>query len=181
MKLAELKKEIEVPAGVEVKVDGRTMIAKGPKGESAKIFAYPKMRISVENNKVVLSVRKADKKDKTMLGTFNAHVKNLVNGVEGGFTYKLRICSGHFPMNVKNEKNIVTISNFMGEKIPRKAKILSGVNVDIQGDIITLTGANKENVGQSAANIELATRRTGFDKRVFQDGCYIIEKSGREL
>ena len=181
MKLAELKKEIELPSGIQVKIDGGEVIVKGPKGENSRIFTYPRMKMSVLDNKIILSVRKADKKDKTMLGTFNAHVRNLVRGVEEGFTYKLKICSGHFPMSVKAENNTVVISNFMGEKLSRKAKILPEVQVTIQGDIITLTGPNKEMVGQSAANIELATRRTGFDKRIFQDGCYIIEKAGRGI
>ena len=181
MKLAELKKEIELPSGIQVKIDGGAVIVKGPKGENSRIFTYPRMKMSVLDNKIILSVRKADKKDKTMLGTFNAHVRNLVRGVEEGFTYKLKICSGHFPMSVKAENSTVVISNFMGEKLSRKAKILPEVQVTIQGDIITLTGPNKEMVGQSAANIELATRRTGFDKRIFQDGCYIIEKAGRGL
>ena len=181
MRLTELKKEIAIPGGVEVKLEGKTVITKGPKGENSRRFLYPNMKLSMENNKLILSIKKADKKDKTMIGTFSAHIKNILQGVEEGFTYKLKICSGHFPMNVKSEANQVIISNFMGEKVPRKARILDGVTINIQGDIITLTGSNKESVGQSAANIELATRRTGFDKRIFQDGCYITEKSSRGL
>ena len=65
----------------------------------------------------------------------------------------------------------------MGEKIPRLAKISPGVDVKIEGDMITVSGFDREKVGQSAANIELATRRPGFDKRIFQDGCYIVSKS----
>ena len=179
MRLAELKKEIIVPQGIEVKLEEKTLIAKGPQGENQKMLIYPTMKILLEQNRIVLSVKNADKKDKTMLGTLQAHVKNLVKGVGEGFTYKLKVCSGHFPMTVANENNQVIINNFMGEKVPRKANILEGVKVEIQGDLITLTGHDKERVGQSAANIELATKRRGFDKRIFQDGCYIIEKAGK--
>jgi large subunit ribosomal protein L6 len=51
--------------------------------------------------------------------------------------------------------------------------------VNVKGDIVDLTGANVEDVGQTAANIERATKIKGFDPRVFQDGIYIIQKPGR--
>jgi large subunit ribosomal protein L6 len=84
-------------------------------------------------------------------------------------------------MTLTKEDEVVVINNFMGEKVPRKAKILPGVEINIEGDIITISSFDKEKAGQSAANIELATRRSGFDKRVFQDGCYVIEKAGKEI
>ena len=84
-------------------------------------------------------------------------------------------------MTVKVEGNVVVINNFMGEKVPRKAKILKDVNVKIENELITVSGFDIEKVGQSAANIELATKRAGFDKRIFQDCCYIIERAGKGL
>ncbi|MAG45363.1 MAG: 50S ribosomal protein L6 [Nanoarchaeota archaeon] len=181
MRLEEIKKEIEIPEGVEVKIEDKTLTVKGPKGENQKTLLYPSLSTSVQDNKVALSIKNATKKDKTMIGTFQAHVRNLIKGIREGFIYKIKVCSGHFPMTLANEDNTLVINNFMGEKVPRKAKILSGVEVNIEGDIITLSSFDKEKVGQSAANIELATRRAGFDKRVFQDGCYIIEKAGKEI
>lgn len=181
MKLEELRKEIVIPEGVEVKVDGNKIIASGSKGENSKFFLYPRMKVNHEGRNIILSVKDATKREKTIMGTFSAHVKNLVEGVKEGFDYKLKVCSGHFPMTVKVEGNIVVINNFMGEKVPRKAKILNNVHVKIDNDIITVSGFDIEKVSQSAANIELATKRAGFDKRIFQDGCYIIEKSGKGL
>ncbi len=181
MRVKELKMEIEIPEGVEVNVDGKKITAKGPKGENSRYFLYPKFKISKEGSKVILSMKEATKKDKTMIGTYSAHVKNLLAGIKNGFEYKLKICSGHFPMTVTFEKGRVMINNFMGEKIPRKAKIPQEVEVKIDGDMITVSGYDKEKVGQSAANIELATRRSGFDKRIFQDGCYILSKAGKEV
>ncbi|MBI2106326.1 50S ribosomal protein L6 [Candidatus Woesearchaeota archaeon] len=181
MKLKELRKEIVIPDGVEVKVISNKVMTSGPRGENSRNFLYPRLKISKEENKLLLSIKNATKKEKTMMGTFSAHTKNLVYGVKDGFDYRLKICSGHFPMTVKVEDNIVVINNFMGEKVPRKAKILKNVDVKIENDLIIVSGFDIEKVGQSAANIELATKRAGFDKRIFQDGCYIIEKSGRGL
>jgi len=181
MKVKELKREIIIPEGVEVKIDGKGIDAKGPKGENSRRFLYPKFKLSHEGNKIILLSANATKREKTMIGTYSAHVKNLLDGVKDGFDYKLKICSGHFPMTISFKESTVMISNFMGEKIPRKARIFNGVDVKVEGDTIIVTGYDKEKVGQSAANIELATRRTGFDKRVFQDGCYIVSKAGREI
>ncbi len=181
MKIKEIKKEIEIPEGLGVNIDGKRVIVKGPKGENSRELLYPKIKLAQEGNKIILSAKNATKREKTMMGTYSAHIKNLLVGVKNGFDYKLKICSGHFPMTVSVENSKVMISNFMGEKIPRRAKIFHGVNVKIEGDTITVSGFDKEKVSQSAANIELATRRTGFDKRVFQDGCYIFSKAGKEI
>ncbi len=181
MKIKELKREIRIPEGIDVKIEGKIINAKGPMGENSRRFLYPKFKLSQEEDKIILLSVNATKKEKTMIGTYSAHVRNLLYGVKDGFDYKLKICSGHFPMTVSFKENTVMISNFMGEKIPRKAKIFNGVDIKVEGDTILVKGCDSERVGQSAANIELATRRTGFDKRVFQDGCYIISKAGREI
>ena len=68
------------------------------------------------------------------------------------------------------------IRNFLGERSSRSAKILDGVEIKVEADKIRLSGADKEKVGQSAANIEQATHIKGYDRRVFQDGVYITQK-----
>src|SRR3989344_4150232 len=107
MKLKELKKEIVIPDGVEVKVEGRRIAASGPKGENSRNFLYPRLKVSKEDKKLLFSIMSATKREKTMMGTFSAHAKNLVYGVKDGFDYKLKVCSGHFPMTVKVEGNVV--------------------------------------------------------------------------
>ena len=67
------------------------------------------------------------------------------------------------------------------EKIPRKSKILEGVKVEIDKDTILLSGYDKEAVGQTAANLEKATKIKKRDRRRFQDGIFIIEKSGVKI
>ena len=111
-----------------------------------------------------------------MLNTTNAHINNMVRGVTDGFTYELKICSGHFPMTLKKEGEEVVISNFLGEKIPRRSKIVQGADLEIKGDLIIVKSPDTEKAGQTAANLEKATFITKRDRRVFQDGCYIISK-----
>ncbi|MCK4332660.1 MAG: 50S ribosomal protein L6, partial [Thermoplasmatales archaeon] len=61
---------------------------------------------------------------------------------------------------------------------PRKAKILENVKVETMGDNVTVSGIDKEKVGQTAANIERSTKVKHRDIRVFQDGVYLISKRG---
>ncbi len=181
MKQKIIQKEVELKEGVEAKLENKILTIKGKKGELKRKFIHPQIKISIKNNKIMLSVENSTKREKTMAGTFIAHIKNMIKGVSEGFTYKLKICSGHFPMNVAVENKNVVIKNFLGEKIPRKAKIISGAKILIQGDTIMVEGIDKEIVAQSASNIEMSCKITNRDRRVFQDGCYIISKDGKKI
>ena len=181
MKIEEMKAVIDIPEGIEIKIVDSTLIVKGAKGELEKEIRDPKIQVKLEDKKIVLIAKKATKREKTQIGTFKAHIKNLIKGVSEGFNYKLKICASHFPMNVSINNNEMIIKNFLGEKIPRKIKIVEGVNVKIEGDLINIEGLDKEKTGQTAASIEQKCRITNRDKRVFQDGIYIIEKAGKEM
>jgi large subunit ribosomal protein L6 len=69
------------------------------------------------------------------------------------------------------------VNNYFGERVPRRAQILDGVDVKVENktDII-VSGIDKEKVGQTAANIERSTTVKNRDRRVFQDGIYRIAK-----
>ncbi|MFH1638268.1 MAG: 50S ribosomal protein L6 [Candidatus Woesearchaeota archaeon] len=176
-----LKLEIEAPEGIEIKLDGKILTIKGPKGEVSKKFDVASVDISSEGNKVKLSPKKFTKRQKMFINTFEAHINNMLKGTKEGFEYKLKICSSHFPMSVSVEGDNVIIKNFLGEKVNRKALIVKGANVKIQADTITVTSADKETAGQTAANMEQATRITNRDRRIFQDGIWITEKAGKEM
>ena len=173
--MANLKEQtISIPDGIEAKMDGKIFIVYGPKGTIEKIIGAG-VYIELKEGKILLNAALKSRKGKRMLNTTKAHINNMISGVTSGYQYKLKICFGHFPMKVTVENNQVNIGNFLGEKIPRKAKILDKVKVEVQNDIITVEGADKESVGQTAANIERSTRITNRDRRVFQDGCFILK------
>ena len=177
---AELKEKIEIPSKVEVEITPLFIKAKGPKGETQKKIHHPSVKIEKQNNSIILSTKKGTKKEKKIINTLKAHIKNLIEGVIKGFEYELKICSGHFPMSVSLESNNLIIKNFFGEKIPRKAEILPNVEVKISGDKVIVSGCNKEDVGQTCSNIEQSTRRTSFDRRIYQDGIWITKKYKRK-
>jgi large subunit ribosomal protein L6 len=91
----------------------------------------------------------------------------------------MKIVYAHFPIKTAIKGDTFVVENFLGEKCPRKTKILGDTKVTVKGDQVLLNGPNVEDVGQTAANIERATKIKGFDPRVFQDGIYIVEKPGR--
>ncbi len=153
------------------------VITKGPKGEHRRTFSYPKVEIKKEGNDIILIAQSPTAREKMVMGSYRAHLRNMLHGVKEGYTYKLAICSSHFPINAVVEGNKVLVKNFLGEKTPRKARIMEGVVVKVQGKEISVEGINLENVGQTAANIEQSTRITKRDRRRFQDGIYITEKA----
>jgi len=176
MRIAELKHEMELPEGVTAQVEGSTVKIKGPKGEIERKFRAPKFSFGVEGNNVVVSAKNATKREKTMGGTLKAHIYNMIKGVTEGHEYKLKICSGHFPMNVSLNGDVFTVKNFLGEKIPRTVKIKEGADVKVDGEQVTVSGIDIEIAGQVAADIEQLCRITNRDIRIFQDGIYIIKK-----
>ena len=174
-------REIVLVDGVTAKLDGIMLKVKGPEGEVERSFLHPKINLSVKDKKIVLGANKATKREKTIIGSYEAHIKNMIKGVRDFFVYKLKVCSGHFPMNVSVSGAEVIIKNFLGESVPRRVKLLENVEVKVSGTEIVVTSANKETAGQMAARIENLCRIANKDLRIFQDGCYIINKAGKML
>jgi large subunit ribosomal protein L6 len=175
---AEKLREIEVPQGVTVTITGATLTAKGQKGQIAREFRYPGIALKVDGGKVFVETKKDDKQTKATVGTYASHVKNMVTGVSEGYEYHMKIVYAHFPIQVKVEgKDKVSIGNFLGERKARSANIVGDTRVVIQGAEVVISGANKEDVGQTSANIEQACKIRKRDPRVFQDGIYITRKA----
>ncbi|MCQ2976527.1 MAG: 50S ribosomal protein L6 [archaeon] len=174
---AAIREEIEIPEGVEVIVNEEVSV-KGPNGQTSREFTYPNVDIKVEDDVVVLETAFPKKADKSMIGTTRAHIQNMITGVTDGFTYRMKIVFAHFPMTVKAQGDKVTIDNFIGERHPRSAKIVGDAKVSVKGDEVIITGVNKEDVGQTMANLEQATKIKGKDPRVFQDGIYLVSREG---
>jgi large subunit ribosomal protein L6 len=172
---------IEIPEGCEIKIVNRLITIKGPKGEVTRDVKNKLLQSEIKDGKVCLFANKPSKNHKKIILTFNAHINNLFKGVTEGHVYKLKICSGHFPMSVAVKGNIFEIKNFIGESKPRLLKLKEGVTVKVNNPEIVVEGINKEVVAQTAASIESLTRRPNFDRRIFQDGIYITKKDGKKI
>jgi large subunit ribosomal protein L6 len=173
-----IERSVKIPEGVEVTIEGGVVRAKGPNGEVSKKLAYPGVEIRKEGDTVYVRSQKDRRIYKALVGTYAAHIGNLIKGVTKGFEYKMKAVHSHFPMTIKVSKDEVIVENFLGEKTPRKTKIIGNASVTVKGTDIIITGNNIEEVSQTAANIEQLTRIRNRDRRVFQDGIYIVEKNG---
>jgi large subunit ribosomal protein L6 len=175
----EIKEKIPIPDGIDITIEENTINVKGEKGSLTKVLTHPKINLTLQNNNVEISCAQSSKrKEKALIGTFKAHINNMIQGVTEGFEYKMKTVFAHFPIKTSVEGNTFIIQNFLGERFSRKAKILDGVTVETKGEDVTVSGIDKEKVGQTAANIERATKVKKRDIRVFQDGVYIISKRG---
>ena len=177
----EIFQNIEIPEGVEVNTEGNTLIVKGSEGENKRTFKIGKLKFEKKDNGIIIGDVKATKKEKKRINTIASHIRNMIKGVQEKFEYKLKICFSHFPITVEIKDQEAIIKNFLGEKIPRKVKIPLNVDVNVDKSIISITSFDKESAGQAAANFETATKIKGRDKRVFQDGIFIIIKAGKEI
>jgi large subunit ribosomal protein L6 len=173
-----MEKIVEIPKDIEVEIDRFKIKIKGAKGSLERDFYSPLFKkdivIKKNDNKISILTESKRKKVKAMIGTIEAHLKNMFKGVTDGFTVKLKIVYMHFPFTVEVSGKEISINNFLGENLPRKTKIVGDCKVEIKGDEITVTGINKDDVGQTSANLERATWIKARDRRVFQDGIFRI-------
>jgi len=178
MRLPEISKTIQVPDGVEVKIEKRKVTVNGAKGTLTRDFSYVPISIDAPSDKTVrVWAEWPRKKEASLVGTIYSHIQNMITGVEKGFSYKLKIVFSHFPMSVKVQGKTVLIENFTGERRARRVKIVGDVQVKVQGEDVIVEGINLENVSQTAANIEQATKVKKKDPRVFLDGIYVYERN----
>ncbi|MEA2054800.1 MAG: 50S ribosomal protein L6 [Candidatus Thermoplasmatota archaeon] len=176
MKIPFAINEIEIPEGVKLDIKGNTVKVEGPKGKLERELVHHSIIIKKENSKVIIRCELPKKEEEALVGTFAAHIRNMIKGVTEGFTYKMKVVYAHFPIKVSVKDGEVVIDNFLGEQYPRKVKIFGDTKINVNKDDITIEGINREEVGQTAANIEGAVRVKKRDVRVFQDGIYIVSK-----
>ncbi|ELZ46788.1 50S ribosomal protein L6P [Halorubrum californiense DSM 19288] len=168
--------EIEIPDDVSAETDHLELTVEGPNGSVTRRLWYPDVDVSVEDGAVVITSDNEDAKTNATVGTFESHVANMIHGVTEGWEYAMEVYYAHFPMQVNVEGDEVVIENFLGESAARRTPIRGDTDVQVDGETVTLTGSDKEAVGQTAADIEQLTKVTDKDTRVFQDGVYIVEK-----
>ena len=176
MRAIETVSTVQIPENVDGILEGRIVTIKGEKGELIRDFSHAPITIQLEGKSITVSASWPRKKEAAIVGTISSHIQNMIKGVTTGFTYKLKIVFSHFPITVKVVGNHLAITNFTGERNPRKAQIMGTSKVTIKGDDIIVQGISLEDVSQTAANIQNSTKIRNKDPRVFLDGIYVFEK-----
>ncbi len=171
-------KEIVIDLKEDIKINKQENIIYFEKNNQKNNVVINPVYITAEikGHSVVLKPLDTKKKTRAVLNTTNKLIENAIIGLTEEFVYKLSIVYSHFPMTVKTEGTQIVVTNFLGEKKARKTKILPGCKVEVKGKDIIVSGHDRYAAGQTAGNIEKITRVTKKDYRVFDDGCYIVEK-----
>lgn len=142
------KKPILIPEGVEVKIEGNTVTILGPKGELSQEIR-PEIKVEVKEDKIFVSVRTESKQSKALWGLFRTLLSNMIEGVTSEFEKKLEIQGIGFRAELEGEE----LSLYVGFTQPIKIKIPKEIKISVEKNIITVSGINKEIVGQMAAII----------------------------
>lgn len=171
------KKPIEIPKGVEVSVGERMIKVNGPKGELT--WNYPdSINASLSDGKIIIERTGNSRLDKSLHGLVRSIISNMVTGVLQGYQKVLEIVGIGYKAQVKGNKIVLTL----GYSHPIEFPLPEGIkaSVDAKQIIITLTGADKQQLGQVAANIRSLRPPDPYKgKGVKYSGEYIKLKAGK--
>ena len=171
---------LNIPEEVSCTYENRILRCQKDSVQLEREIDVPEIEVNIKDNKINIVCKKGNKNHYKTVMALQAHIKNLFTGLNEKFVYSLEAVNVHFPMSIKVEGNKVKIENYLGEKVPRFAKIIPKTEVKIEGSKITVESHDREAAGQTAANLEKATKLKGRDRRVFQDGIFISSKPRRK-
>ncbi|MEW6528289.1 MAG: 50S ribosomal protein L6 [Candidatus Micrarchaeota archaeon] len=160
---------MEIPDGIIIIITDGLVKIKGPNGEVEKRFKISESEITMDGNQL-----KIESRSKAIKKTLEAHIKNMINGVQHGYSRKFKLIYAHFPFTLEIKGNSINIKNLMGEKLPRTSKIIGKTKIDVKGQEVIISSPDKEALGQTIANFKRALRVRNKDCRIFQDGIYEI-------
>ena len=178
-------RKVDIPEGVTVEIKSRIVTVTGPLGSLRRSFKHMALdlRITDDKKNVVVDIWFGNREAIASIRTICSHIENMITGVTKGFKYKMRFCYAHFPINVtmvqQNDKEIVEIRNYLGEKRVRRIELLEGVHYVRTADVkdqIEISGIDITNVSLSCAQIQQSTTVRNKDIRKFLDGIYVSEK-----
>jgi len=179
-RVAKVSHKIPLADGLSANIEGDKVTLSKDGNSLSRTFTHNSVSVRQHEGSLEVFCSLPRRSEKAIAGTWAAHLRNMSKGLDEGFEYKLKAVFSHFPMSLKVDGNKSTITNMLGEKVPRVAKLPwtpaeVHVKIENKSDVV-VSGADREKVGQTAANIERACKVKKRDPRVFQDGVYITSK-----
>ena len=170
------KKPIEIPSGVEVKIDGNVITVKGSKGTEAVSFR-DEVKVSVQDNHIIVEPNSEDRKTNALHGLYRTLIANAVHGVSEGFEKKLEIVGVGYRANMEGTK----LNMALGYSHPVIIEPPAGITLSVEANTkITGQGSNKQTVGDVAAFIRSKRPPEVYKgKGVKYEGEYIRRKAGK--
>lgn len=143
------RKPINIPAGVDVKVDGSVVTVKGPKGSLTKEF-HPHMHIAVEGSEILVTRPDDTKENKSLHGLTRSLVHNMVVGVTEGFKKELEVKGVGYRVQKKGKELVMNLGYSHQVIVPE----IEGITIECpSANLITVHGIDKQKVGQFAAEV----------------------------
>ncbi len=170
------KLPIEIPQGVEIKIDGQTVTAKGPLGEET-VEVRPEIAVKIEDNHIILSKVGSSRETDALYGLFRTLVANAVHGVKNGFEKKLEIQGVGYRANMEGKN----LNLSLGFSHPVIVEPPAGITISVEANTkITVKGSNKQTVGDVAAFIRSKRPPEVYKgKGVRYEGEHIRRKAGK--
>ena len=170
------KLPIEIPQGVEIKIEGQTVTAKGPLGTEV-VEVRPEIAVKVEDNKIILSVTNDERKTNALHGLSRTLVANAVHGVKEGFEKKLEIVGVGYRANMEGKN----LNLALGYSHPVIVEPPEGITIAVEANTkVSVKGTNKQLVGDVAAFIRGKRPPEVYKgKGVKYEGEYIRRKAGK--
>lgn len=169
-------KPIDIPQGVEVKLEGNKVSVKGPKGELTKNI-HADMIVTIEDNQVIVARPNDQKESRSLHGTTRTVIGNMVEGVTKGFEKSLEISGVGYRAQKQGNKLVISA----GYSHPVEIEAIDGIEIDVPKNTeLTVKGIDKELVGATAANIRAIRPPEPYKgKGIRYAGEYVRRKEGK--
>ncbi len=170
------KKPILIPQGVEVKIEGQRVTVKGPKGELSR-EVRPEIKVVEEESQIIITPQKETKETAAFWGLTRALLANDIKGVTEGFAKKLEIEGVGYRAALEGQD----LNLQMGFSHPVKIKAPEGIVFLVEKNVITISGIDKELVGQTAARIRAVKPPEPYKgKGIRYEGEQVRRKLGKK-
>ena len=170
------QKIIEIPSGVTVEIAGADVNVKGSKGELT-MSIHNAVTVEVTEDGVKIDKKHNAKISQAMWGTTSRLISNMITGVSQGFEKKLELNGVGYRMAVKGK----TVDLALGFSHPVVVDIPEGLEVSIEGQVMTIAGLDKQKVGQFAANIRAYRPVEPYKGKGFKyEDEYVRRKEGKK-
>jgi large subunit ribosomal protein L6 len=171
------KQPIQIPQGLEVKIDGNLIMVKGPKGELKRELAR-EIKAEIKNGQITVSINKSSKRSAALWGLSRMLLYNMIEGVKNGFEKKLEIEGIGYKAALQGKDLVLSL----GYSHPVNFKAMPGIEFKVEKNTIIVSGIDKELVGQVAANIRKLRKPEPYKgKGIRYQGEVVKRKAGKKV
>lgn len=170
------KNSITIPSGTQVTANDGTLSVKGPLGELSK-SVHEAVEVKVDGSEVAVTPKNNTKLARSLWGTFASHVQNMVKGVNEKYQKQLEVRGVGYKVDLQGKELKLQV----GFSHPVMIAIPDGLDVTVEKLIVTISGIDKEQVGQFAANVRAVKKPEPYKgKGIRYVGEYVREKQGKK-